>query len=214
MALAHRVVGPHGDGLRVARVRHLLKRDVFRNIDDDRAGSAAAGDVECLFQSHGHIAGVFNQEIVFHDRAGDADRVALLECIETDRMGWHLTGDDHHGDAVHVGRGDTGDGVGYTRTGGDERDADVTSGAGIAVRSMDSRLFMAHQNVLNRLLFEKSVIDVQHGTAGVTPDIFDVFSLERLDEYFSPTQLLGSQIRGCASRCGYFFFGYFHDEPL
>ena len=214
MALAHRVVGPHGDRLWVAAVGHLLERDVFRDIHDDGAGPAAAGDVEGFFQGQGHIAGVFDQEIVFHDGAGDTDRIALLERIEADGVCRHLPGDDHHGNAVHVGRGDAGDRVGDARAGRHERNAHITGGAGIAIRRMNGRLLMAHQNVLNRLLLEKSVVDVQHGTAGIAPDIFDVFGLKRLDENFSAAQLVGSRVLRCARRGGYFFLRYFHDEPL
>ena len=67
--------------------------------------------MECLLERHGQITWIFDQEIVFDDGACDADRIAFLESIQTDGCRGHLTRDDHHRDAVHVGGSDAGHGI-------------------------------------------------------------------------------------------------------
>jgi hypothetical protein len=63
----------------------------------------------------GQIAHVLDQEVVLDDGARDAHGVAFLEGIQADGRRGHLAGDDHHRDAVHVGRGNAGDGIGHAR---------------------------------------------------------------------------------------------------
>jgi hypothetical protein len=71
---------------------------------------------------------------------------------------------------------------------------------------------MAHQNVLNRVLLVKSVVNVKHSPAGVTPNVLNVFGLKRFHEDFGATQLLGC---GCGRRSGcHFGFIDFHIQPL
>jgi hypothetical protein len=128
------------------------------------------------------VAHIFDQEIVFDDGAGDADGVAFLEGIQANRVGGHLPGDDDHRDAVHVGCGNACDGIGHAGTRGDQRHTHITRGTCIAVSSMNSCLLVAHQNVLNRVLFVKRVVDVQYGATGVAPEVFDVFCLQGFDK--------------------------------
>ena len=43
-------------------------------------------------------------------------------------------------------------------------------------------LLVAHQNMLNRVLFVQRVIDVQYRATGVAPEVFDVFGLQCFDK--------------------------------
>jgi hypothetical protein len=140
--------------------------------------------VKRLFHDHGHVFGVFDQKIVLHDGAGDAHCVAFLESVQPNRVGGYLARDDHHGNAVHIGRGNAGDGIGHARTGCDQRHAYIAGRAGIAVSGMHSGLFMPNQHMLNRVLLVKSVVDMQHSATGVAPNVLDVFSLQGLDQDF------------------------------
>ena len=136
------------------------------------------------------------------------------EARKADGVGWHLPGDDHHRNAVHVGRGNTRDRIGHTGTGGDQRHAHVAGGTRIAVSRVDGRLLVAHENVLDRVLFVERVVNVQYCAAWVAPDEFDVFGLQRLDENFRAAEFfdIGFGRHGC--RRSDFRFGDFHDEPL
>ena len=217
MAFAHRVVRAHFNGFRVAGVRHFVERHIFWNVDHHRTRTAAASNVEGLLHDFCHVAGVFDQEIVLHDGARDAHGVALLESIEANGRSGHLTTDDDHGNAVHIGCGNAGHGIGQTWTRCDQGHTDIAGSACIAIGCMDCSLFVANQHVLNGVLFEESVVDVQNGTTWVTPDVFDVFGLERFNEDFATAQFDGGR-GSCGSsnvgRIGHFSFGDFHIQPL
>jgi hypothetical protein len=129
---------------------------------------------------------VLDQEVVLDDGARDANGVALLEGIQANGGRGHLAGDDHHRNAVHVGRGNAGDRIGDARAGGDQRHTDVARGARIAVGRMHGRLFVAHQHVLDGVLLVESVVDVQDGTAGVAPDVLDVSACRALTRISAP----------------------------
>ena len=76
----------------------------FGNVDHDRAGPAAGGDMERLVQRARQIGDVLDQIIVFGARPGDADRVAFLERVVADEMGRHLPGDDDERDRIAQAR--------------------------------------------------------------------------------------------------------------
>jgi hypothetical protein len=152
--------------------------------------------VEGLLHDHGQVANVLDQEVVLDDGPGDAHGVALLESVQADGRDGDLAGDDDHGDAVHVGRGNAGHGIGHAGSGGDQRHADIAGGAGVAVGRVDGRLLVAHQHVLDGVLLVKRVVDVQHGTTGVTPDVLDAFGLQGLDEDFRSAEFLGGGTGG------------------
>ena len=57
--------------------------------------------------------------------------------------------------------------------------------AGIAVRHVAGRLFMADQNVLDLVLPEDSVVNVQYRAAGVTEQVFHPLVGEGADEHFT-----------------------------
>jgi hypothetical protein len=109
--------------------------------------------------------------------------------IEPDGSRRHLAGHDHHGNAVHVGGGDAGDGIGHAGAGGDQGHAHITGGAGIAVGCVHGSLLVAHQYMLDRILLVECVINMKHRTAGVTPDVLDTFGLQRLDQNLRTPEL-------------------------
>src|SRR5690554_7550531 len=57
-------------------------------------------------------------QVVLHDRTGNAHHVCFLEGVFTDQGRGYLATEHDHGDRVHKGCGNPGNGVGRARTGG------------------------------------------------------------------------------------------------
>jgi len=75
-------------------VKHALPvLHVLRDIDDDRPGTPVLRDVKSLVQHARQILDLADQIIMLGAMPGDADRVAFLEGVGADEMGWHLSGD-------------------------------------------------------------------------------------------------------------------------
>jgi hypothetical protein len=129
--------------------------------------------------------------MLLHDRARDADGVALLECVEADRLGRHLAGNHHHRDRVHVGGGDPGNGVGDARAGSDERDPDLARGARVAVCRVHGALLVANEHVLHLVLLEELVVDEQDRAAGIAEDNLDAFFLQAANDDLGARKLAG-----------------------
>jgi len=205
VALAHRVVGAHFHRLGIVE-GGLVERDILRDVDHHRARTAGAGDVEGLLDRQRQVAHVLDQEVVLDDRARDADGVALLEGIQSDRRRGHLAGDDHHRDRVHVGGGDAGHGIGHARARRHQRDADVAGGARIAVGRVHGGLLMAHQHVLDGVLLVECVVDVEHRPARVAPHVLHALGLQAAHEDFRTVEFGGRRIAGGLCRCGTLVF--------
>ena len=102
----------------------------------------------------------------------------------------HLTGNDYHGDAVHVRSSDPRDGIGHSWTRGHECYTNITRCTRIPVGGMNSCLLMPYQNVQNRILFVEGVVNVQYSSARVTPDVLDTLCLQRFNQNFCAAKLL------------------------
>ena len=125
---------------------------------------------------------ILDQEIVFDAGSGNAHRIDFLEGIRANHRGRDLAGQDHHGNGIHVGSGNPGDGIGRTGARGDQDNPGFAGGAGIAVSGMGGTLLMANQDVAYILLLEQGVIYMEYGPAGVPEDVFDPFVLQKLDK--------------------------------
>ena len=186
MTTARRRVGAQLDLGRVVVIELLVRVGaILGDVDDDRAGTAGRGDVERLFHHARNFRGMTNLEAVLHDRAADADHVGFLEGIFADEVRGHLTGDDDHGDVVHVGRGNRRHRVGGTRAGGDEHAADLAGGTRVAVSGMAGGLLVTDQDVLDLVLLKDGVVNMQHGATGITKQEFNAFIRERANEHFT-----------------------------
>ena len=118
---------------------------------------------------------------MLNNRPRDTDHISFLERIGADQMTLDLTGDNDHRDGVHVSSGDTCNGISRTRTTGYKYYPGSTCSPGIAIRHMSGCLLMSHQNMLNPVLLEESIIDMQHSAARITEDIVNAFVLECSD---------------------------------
>ena len=145
------------------------------DVDQHRAGTAGARDVERAAHGLGQILDVAHQEVVLDAGTRDANGVAFLEGVLADRRRGNLTADDDHRDRVHVGSGDAGDRVGHAGAAGHDADADLLRRARIRVGGMHGGLLMADQDMLEFVLLENRVVDVKHRAAGVAENVFHAF---------------------------------------
>src|SRR5690606_13122836 len=175
VTLGDRRVRTHAD---LALGRHILaglQRDVFGNVDQHRAGPPRAGDIERPAHGLGQVFDVAHQEVVLDARTGDAHRVAFLERVFAYGRSGHLPADDDHGNRIHVGRGNAGDGIGDARTAGDDAHAHLLRCARVRIGGVHGSLLVTNQNVLELVLLENRVVDVQHRAAGIAENVLDAF---------------------------------------
>ena len=60
--------------------------DVFRQVNQHRAGTARARDAKCFVDDARKLGGRIHQEAVLHDRQGDAEDVHFLEGVGAHRV--------------------------------------------------------------------------------------------------------------------------------
>ena len=160
-----RLVATNFDRLRVLKSgRSGL--NVLGQVDHHRTGTAGTGNEEGLFDDTGQVLDVLDQVVVFSNGAGDPHDIGFLEGIVTDQRRRHLSGNDHHGNRIHVGGGNPGDGVGRAGTAGRNRHANLATDASIAVSRMNGGLFMTGQDVLDGIVHQV-VVDIDYRPAGV-----------------------------------------------
>ena len=185
MPLAHGVVRPHGDRLRVME-RRCLQRHILGDVHHHRPGPATAGNVEGFLDGRRELLHVLDQEVVLDDGSGDAHRVALLEGIQSDGRGGDLAGDDHHGNGIHVRGGDAGDGIGHSGPRSHQGDPDLPCGARIPIGRVHGRLLMAYQHVFDRVLLVEGVVDVEDGSPGIAPEELHALGMQTTNQNFRP----------------------------
>ena len=79
---------------------------------------------------------------------------------------------------------------------------------------MHGSLLVTHQDMLDAFLFVQRIVDVEYGSAGVTPDVFDLLGLHGANQNFSAVELFGMGGMGLRSSSRlHFRLGNFHDEP-
>ena len=212
--LLGRVVAAHFQFLRIAAPGGFLEGYVLGNIHHHRPGASAARNVEGPLDDRRNFLRRIDQEIVFDDGARDTHRIAFLEGILPDQAGRHLARNNHHRNAIHIGGGNTCDGIGQTRPRGDDRHAHLASGPCKSISGMHGRLLVSHQYVTDFFLLVQRIVDVEHGTARIAPDLIDAFGFKTLDQNFSPHQhgRVGSFGRSGCNGCS--VLRNVHDKPL
>ena len=125
----------------------LGEKNILWNIDQHRPWSPRGGNVERLLDSLGNVSGVFDQEIIFSTNPRHSHDVSFLEGIIANHGPRHLSGDNDHGNRIHVSGHDARNGIGSSRSRGHQADTDFSGGARIPICHMGRTLFMAHQNM-------------------------------------------------------------------
>ena len=181
MHLARRAPAREVDGLRVGEV-DLCLLDVTRNVDEDGAAAAGAGDVEGRLHRGADLLHVHHEPRVLDDRHRDAGDVALLEGVGADQGRAHLPRDADERRRVHPGVGDRGDEVRGAGTGGRDGDPDPAGGARVALRHVAGALLVAGENVADGGAAGHRVVG-RHDRAARDPEHHvDAFGLERAED--------------------------------
>ena len=163
---------------------------VFRNIDDDGAGSAGAGEFEGAAHGGFEPLRVRHQEHVLGDRTHDRGYRGLLERVRADGAGRDLAADDDDGDGVGHAVAHRGHRVGRARAGRHHDDADLAAGAGVTgchesgalfVRGHDQRHGRAAVVACVQLVVaEYRIVGGQDRAAAVAEDRIDAFVRQHL----------------------------------
>jgi len=147
-------------------------------VDQHRAGPAAAHQVKGLLEGARHLAGFAHGHGQLGHRLGDALDVHRLEVFLVQPRTRRLTGDAQDGDAVGDGRVQAGDHVGARRAAGADADADVAGpGARVALGHVAGRLDVAGENVADRLAFAQRGVQGVDGGARHAEGLRDTFLL-------------------------------------
>ena len=155
---------------------HAVLQHVFRNVDERWARATGGGDMERLTNGERKILGAHHQLVVLGDAAGDAHGVALLEGVGADSRCWHLTGDAHHRDRVHIGVTQWRDHVGGGRATGDHGDAGTAGHVCVALGHVAGALLVTHENVANAAV-EQRVVSGQNAPTRKPEHDFGAFHL-------------------------------------
>ena len=155
---------------------------VLGDVDQDRAGTAGRRDLESLVHDRGKLGRVADQIVVLGAVPGNTDRIRFLERIGPDQARRDLAGDDDHRNRIHEGVGDAGDRVRRTGPRGDQHDARLAGGTGIAFGGMGRAGLLPHEDMANTLVMEQGVVNRQHRTAGIAEHEFDPEPRQAVDQ--------------------------------
>ncbi len=153
VGIGFRLIGAVGDVVG-RHVRAGGELHVLRQIDQHRAGAAAARHVEGFVDGAGERIGALHQVVVLGHRPGDAGGVALLEGIVADQMRRHLPAEDDQRHRVHQRIGNPGHRVGGAGTGGNDDDADLAGRSRIALRRVHRAALLADEDVADGVLLK------------------------------------------------------------
>ena len=189
VALRGRLVAGQVD--RVDRlVRDVRAREVLRDVDQDRARAAGAGDVERLVDRRRDVARVLDHDRVLDDRHRDAGDVGLLEAVGADQVGADLAGDEDRRDRVHHRVGDRRDQVGGAGAARGERDADAAGRLGVALGRVARALLVAAQDVPDARVVE-GVVGRKEAPPGI-PNTVSTPSFLRHSMMASTARMVGA----------------------
>src|SRR5215213_7353434 len=155
----------------IARGREL---HVFGNIYQDGAGSARAGNLEGPPHRRVELVGVLDQEGVFGERQRHAHDVSLLEGVLAHRRSADLTRYRHKRHGVHLGRGQPCNQVGGPGSARGHAHPDPAGRPGVAVCRVGRGLFVAGEDVFQRVIGE-GVVERHDRAPRVSEEVLDPF---------------------------------------
>ena len=126
--------------------------DIFRKIDQDRAGAAGSCDFFFNVTAAAEIYTVADSDSVFCNATCNADNVDFLKSIISDQMTCNLSGKTDKRYTVVIGSSKSGDKVGCARTAGYQTDTDLSCSSCVSICFMDKCLFMTRQDDVNAAL--------------------------------------------------------------
>ena len=151
----------------------IRRGNILRDIYNYGAWSPCPCNIESLGNHTRNLGGILNQEAVLNDRPGNTHHIGFLKRITANFIPGNLARDDNHRNRVHVRSGNTGNGIGSTRTGRHQNGTYFASRTGMAICRMGCSLFMANENMLNIRLLKQCIINMQRSPTGVTPQVLN-----------------------------------------
>ena len=118
----------------------------------------------------------------------------------SDEGGRHLAGQADERNRIHPRGGERRHHVGGARPRGDERDARLAGGAGIALGRVAGALLVADEDVLDLVLLDDLVVDRQARPARIAEDVLDALVDERLDDHLRSGHLRSATRSAVSSR--------------
>ncbi|MCY1499327.1 hypothetical protein D9M68_333420 [compost metagenome] len=197
----------HGQGLLGLGTRRLrligLKRligvrieldlgelDVDRQVDQHRAGTAGAHDVESLLEDEGNQRGLHDGNRPLGYGCGDLRNIDSLEVFLVEPGARRLPSDAEDRDRIRRSRIEAGDHVGAGRARRTDADADIAMlGAGITFGHMRGTLDVAGENVADGTASLQSRIERVDGGARYAEGTVDAFLLQNINSRVNGTHL-------------------------
>ena len=166
--------------LRVEDERQFRLLNIFRNVDENRTRTTGVRKVERIHNRRNNVLRLENEIAVFHNRAGHADDIGLLEGVFADVLGSDLTGDDDHRNGIHICVGNAGEEVRRSRSAGCHADPGLAADARITVRAECAALLMTGQNHANGGILQ-SLVEFNSLTARIGENEIDAEFFQCLD---------------------------------
>ena len=184
----HQLAQPAAGAVLAARQRRILREfggDVLGNVQQHRAGAAAARDGERLADGVGQFIDAAHEVVALRDRHRHAGDVDLLKRVLAQQARADVAGDAHDGRGVHIGGGDAGDQVRRARAGRREADAHLARRARIAVRRVAGALFVRGQDVPDAaIVIVQFIVHIQDRAARISENRIDPLLDQALHQDF------------------------------
>ncbi len=155
--------------------------DVFRHVNDHRAGASRLRDVKRLFHDARNVVHIRDEIGMLHDGQRHADDVGFLKRAAANHVLVDLAGDGDERAGIQVGIGDGGDEVGRAGAAGAHAHAGLAGRAGITFRRKTAALLVARQDGAD-FGFGERLVDFHARAAGIGENDLDAFAFEGLDE--------------------------------
>ena len=192
------LVGADADALGIREFADLRFLHIDRNIDEDGALSAGAGNVEGLFHDPGDIRSFAHDIAEFNEGLAGTGHIDFLEDVASHEVRIHLARDADQRNAVSKRGGDSRDQIGRAGTAGDNGDADLARDPGIPAGLVGRVLLLSHKDGLD-IGIQNAVIERTDGDSGISEDVFHPLSLETFHNCICCYHLCSSCHHFCAA---------------
>ena len=168
------LVGADIDGLGVLEFADLRLLYVDRDIDEDGAFTAGAGNVKGLFDDPGDIRGSAHDIAEFYEGLAGAGDIDLLEHVASHEIAVNLSRDAHQRDTVRERSSNSRDQIRRAGAACCNRNADLARDPRVAARLMRRVLFLAHKDRLD-IRIQNTVEEWTDCHSRIAEDIFHAF---------------------------------------
>jgi hypothetical protein len=196
-----------GHRVRVAELnrgrKHRLEfclLNILWQIDDHRAGTSAASELERFFEHAWQIVNVHHEIRMLHDREGHPVEIRFLERHFTDVFREHLPGDRHEWNRIHEGVSDGGNKIGGTGAAGCHAHADFAGGAGVAFGRERAALFVSRQDRANFIGASERLVKLLRCSTWVGKNHVHALANEAFDDCVGSLHFAADFVFG--KRCG------------